>query len=287
MALPFAACLPLKTSGSHYGENIERTRLMLDSFELFLDLPEKLTVFAICPAGEVAIAQAAFGSYDKVELVFITEDEVVPGIGAHRAIGWYKQQVLKLAFAQAAPAPFCLTLDPDILLCRRLRETDLVAEGRCFTSWMSKSEHPHWWAASAALLGVEIDPSRPGLNVTPQMLSREVAHSLGEHLSHRLETPEPWLALLDAGTTWTEYTLYALHAEASGLLSWYHRNDLPNGRRLLGRSVWKPENFNNYSLVDIHRDADGAFFTVCASHTNVSARTLRGMFGDLAESVAA
>jgi hypothetical protein len=284
-ALPVAACLPLKTSGLHYGENIERMRLMLDSFELFLDFPERLPVFAICVASEMAAARDAFGRYRKIELVFVPEEEVVPGIGAHRAIGWYKQQALKLAFAQAGPAPFCLTLDPDILLCRRLRVTDLVADGRCFTSWMSKAEHPHWWAASADILGVGVDPSRPGLNVTPQMLAREVAHGLGTHLALRLGAGDPWLALLDVAKSWTEYTLYALYAESSGLLERYHRPDLPGGRRLLGRSVWKPENFSNYSLVDIHRDAAGAFFTVCASHTNVSAGTLRGMFGDLAGSL--
>ena len=282
MELPFAAALPLKVSGGHYTENIERMRLMLDSFELFLDLPERLTVFAICVASEIAAARAAFGRYAKSELVFVPEEEVIPGIGAHKAIGWYKQQALKLAFAQAGPAPFCLTLDPDILLCRRLRADDLVAGGRCYTSWMSKAEHPHWWAGSADVLGVALDPAKPGLNVTPQMLSREIAHSLGLHLAARLGAVDPWLALLDVSKSWTEYTLYALHAEASGLLEQYHRADLPRGRRLLGRSVWKPENFSNYSLVDIHRDAAGAFFTVCASHTNVSAATLRGMFGDLA-----
>jgi len=286
MALPVAAVVPLKISGGHYTENIERLRLMLDSFELFLDLPEKLPVFVVCLAAEIAAARVAFDRYGRTELVFVPEDEVVPGIGAHRAIGWYKQQVLKLAFAQAGPVPFCLTLDPDILLCRRLRLTDLVADGRCFTSWMSKAEHPHWWTASAGVLGVTADTTRPGLNVTPQMLARDVAHSLGEALAARLGTSEPWLALLDVRARWTEYTLYALHAEASGLLDRYHRDDLPGGRRLLGRSVWKPENFSNYSLREIHADAAGAFFTVCASHTNVSAATLRAMFDELVGSLA-
>jgi hypothetical protein len=287
MGLPFAAALPLKISGGHYTENIERLRLLLDSFELFLDLPEKLTVFAICVASEMEAARSSLGCHAKTELVFVPEDEVIPGIAAHRAIGWYKQQALKLAFTQAGPAPFCLMLDPDILLCRRLQATDLVADGRCFTSWMSKAEHPHWWAASADILGITADASRPGLNVTPQMLSRDIAHSLGRRLSARLGAADPWLALLDVAKSWTEYTLYALHAEASGLLERHHRADLPGGRRLLGRSVWKPENFSNYSLVDIHADAQGAFFTVCASHTNVSAATLRGMFGELEGSLAA
>jgi hypothetical protein len=285
--LPLAAVLPLKISGGHYEENIERTRLMLDSFELFLDFDEKLPIYAICVAGEIAEARAAFGQYEKTELVFVPEEEVVPGIGSHGAIGWYKQQVLKLAFAAAGAAPFCLTLDPDIMLCRRLRVSDLVTDMRCFTSWMSKAEHPHWWTASADILGVGVDVERSGFNVTPQMLSRDIAASLASTLSTRLCASDPWLALLGVGTRWTEYTLYSLHAEASGLLERYHRSDLPDGRRLLGRSVWKPENFSNYSLVDIHADREGAFFTVCASHTNVSAATLRGMFGDLEGRLAA
>ncbi len=71
------------------------------------------------------------------------------------------------------------------------------------------------------------------------------------------------------------------------MLDEYHRADLPGGRRLLGRSVWTAANFENYSLTDIHAAADGAFFTVCASHTMVPAATLRTMFQDLVRRIAA
>ena len=156
-----------------------------------------------------------------------------------------------------------------------------MREGRCYTSWMSKAEHPHWWAASGDSARDEPDPTRPGLNVTPQMLSRGVLCQLGAHLRGRLECDDPWLGLLDVEKRWTEYTLYSVFAEATGLLARHHRDDLPRGRRLLGRSVWTPENFNNYSLAEIHADDAGAFFTVCASHTNVLPATLRGMFTDM------
>ncbi len=276
---PFAAMLPLKIVGSHYGENLDRLRILLDSFERFLDLPAPLHLFVVCVPGEMAAARAGLPqNRTRVLVEFVAEDDIVPGIGAHRAIGWFKQQALKLAFAARCPAPFCLTLDPDVLLCRRLRAGHLVADGRCFTSWMTKAEHPHWWEASAGLLGTLPDPARPGLNVTPNMLSTDVAVRLRAALAARLGAADPWLPLLDTDARWTEYTLYSVFAEASGLLDTYHRTDLPAGRRLLGRSVWTPENIGNYSLAAIHDDPEGAFFTVCASHAGLSATAVRALY---------
>jgi hypothetical protein len=285
---PFVAMLPLKITGSHYGENLERMRLMLDSFERFLDLEAPLRIFAVCVPAEMTQARAAFGGYERVSLDYISEEDVVPGIGAHRAIGWFKQQALKLGFSRIAPSEFYLTLDPDILLCRELRVSDLVREERCYTSWMKKADHADWWAASAAVLGMTPDPDVRGLNVTPNMLSAYVARALGRYLKERFGAADPWLALLDQTTAeWTEYTLYSVFAEGTGMLDEYHRSDLPGGRRLLGRSVWTAANFENYSLTDIHAAADGAFFTVCASHTMVPAATLRTMFQDLVRQIAA
>ncbi len=276
MTLPFVAMLPLKVSGSHYEENLARLALLLDSFATFLDMPEPLPIHLVCVGREMAGIRASLPETAGVSLVFVDEDELIPGIAAHRAIGWYKQQALKLAFAAACPAPFCLTLDPDVLLCRRLAPGHLVRDGKCFTSWMTKAEHPHWWLASSGLLGMTLDTSLRGLNVTPQMLARDIAARLACHLG-----VDPWLTLLDSDRPWTEYTLYSVFAEQSGLLSQWHRDDLPEGRRLLGRSVWMPENFTNYSLRDIHADPRGAFFTVCASHTMVPASTVRRLFEEM------
>ena len=276
MTLPFVAMLPLKVSGSHYEENLARLRLLLDSFATFLDMPEPLAIHVVCVRCEMAEIRAALPETGGVELVFIAEDDLVPGIAEHHAIGWYKQQVLKLAFATICPAPFYLTLDPDVLLCRRLAPEHLVHQGRCFTSWMTKAEHAHWWQASADLLNLPLDPGLRGLNVTPQMLARDIACRLKAHLG-----ADPWLSLLDSARTWTEYTLYSVFAEQTGLLAQWHRDDLPDGRRLLGRSVWMPENFSNYSLRDIHDDPYGAFFTVCASHALVPAATVRHLFEEM------
>jgi hypothetical protein len=280
-ALPFEAVLPLKIAGSHYDENLERLRLLFDSLEVFLALPAPLDICVICVPAEVERAREAFAGYRRLAIRFVSEETIVPGIGAHRAIGWYKQQALKLAFSRHATAPFYLTLDPDIMLCRPLAASDLVRDGRCFTSWMTKAEHPHWWEASGRVLGVVPTPATRGLNVTPNMLATEAVRALGDDLAARLAAPDPWLALLDVQERWTEYTLYSVFAEATGALARLHRDDLPDGRRLLGRSVWTPANFENYSLIDIHEDPAGAFFSVCASHTMVPAATLRVMLEDL------
>lgn len=276
MTLPFVAMLPLKISGSHYEENLARLGLLLDSFATFLDMPEPLAVHLVCVQREMAAVRAALPGTAGVTLTLLDEDDLVPGIAAHGAIGWYKQQALKLAFAAACPAPFCLTLDPDVLLCRRLAPEHLVRDGKCFTSWMTKAEHPHWWRASSDILDMKLDLGARGLNVTPQMLARDIARRLAAHLGG-----DPWLTLLDSGHSWTEYTLYSIFAEQSGLMGQWHRDDLPDGRHLLGRSVWMPENFAGYSLRDIHEDSRGAFFTVCASHAMVPVATIRGMFEEM------
>ena len=171
MTLPFVAMLPLKISGSHYDENLARLALLLDSFATFLDMPEPLSIHLVCVGREMAGIRASLPETAGVSLVFVNEDELIPGIAAHRAIGWYKQQTLKLAFVATCPAPFCLTLDPDVLLCRRLAPGHLVCDGKCFTSWMTKAEHPHWWQASSGLLGMALDQGHSVLPVGPEPAS--------------------------------------------------------------------------------------------------------------------
>ena len=280
------AMLPLKISGAHYDDNIERLRLLIDSLDAFLRLPFRLQVHAVCVPSEITRARAAFGPgtrshFTRTDLRFISEESLVPGIGAHKAIGWFKQQALKLAFVAASPTAFCLTLDPDVVLCRDLFEDDLLYAGRCTTSWMAKSDHPAWWDASVRVLGMATDAEAPGLNVTPQMLARPIAAALAGHLRQRLGGGNPWRGLLAVEAAWTEYTLYSVFAEASGLLDRYHRPGVPGGRRLLGRSVWVPANIENYSLAAIHDDPDGGLFSVCASHTHVPVADLRAMFAEL------
>ena len=81
-------------------------------------MPEPFSIHVVCvPAESRARARHLAVTTGWISL-FISEEDVVPGIGAHRAIGWFKQQALKLAFSRIAPAPFFLTLDPDMLLCR-------------------------------------------------------------------------------------------------------------------------------------------------------------------------
>jgi hypothetical protein len=56
-----------------------------------------------------------------------------------------------------------------------------------------------------------------------------------------------------------------------------------NGRRYAAIAGAVPD----YSLADIHAAEDKAFFTVCASHTFVPTATLRKMFDDLVDRIAA
>ena len=81
-----------------------------------------------------------------------------------------------------------------------------------------RSVHRRWWQDSADLIDVDPGLERPGVNVSPALLSTPVLREV----QRRLEAVggRPWMEiLLTSYCDWTEYTLYLLAAERAGVLA--------------------------------------------------------------------
>jgi hypothetical protein len=129
--------------------------------------------------------------------------------------------MIKLNAAAFTDAAFVLTLDPDVVARRPLTRELLLPAGRALLEPESRAVHRQWWRDSADLLEVNPAIERPGMNVTPALLSTAV---LGE-VHRRLEevAGRPWLeVLLTSYCDWTEYTLYLLAAERAELVAYHH-----------------------------------------------------------------
>jgi hypothetical protein len=149
---------------------------------------------------------------------------------------WQRQQIIKFNAPAFTNAPFVLTLDPDVIAVKAITRELLLPGGRAILKPEARSVHPRWWKDSADLLGVAARFERPGINVTPALLSTAV---LGE-VQRQLEVvgARPWMAiLLTSYFDWTEYAFYLLAADRAGLVARHHvRADDPAGPLPAGQS---------------------------------------------------
>jgi hypothetical protein len=223
-AKPLSALLPLKVSGRHYGDNLARLDLLFSSLMHFAPgLVDDLLV--VVRADEADFIGRHLAQWADLPIGMIVEDEHFPAFRRFtrpwQIRPWQRQQIIKLNAPAFTEAPFVLTLDPDVLVRRPITRQLLMPDGRAILEPEARGVHPGWWRASADLL--ELDPGfeRPGMNVTPALLSTAVLSELQE----RLEAvgDRPWMEiLLTSYCDWTEYSLYLLAAERAGLVERHH-----------------------------------------------------------------
>jgi hypothetical protein len=212
--------LPLKVSGRHYGENLARLDLLLSSLVHFAPglLDELLVVVRADEADQI---RRHLAGWSDLPIRMVIEDEHFPAFRRYtrpwQVRPWQRQQVIKLNAPAMTDARFVLTLDPDVLARRPVTRDLLLPGGRAILEPEPRSVHPRWWHDSADLLDVEPELERPGINVTPAVLSTALLLEVQERLEAAGD--RPWMdILLTSYCDWTEYTLYLLAAERAGLV---------------------------------------------------------------------
>jgi hypothetical protein len=220
-----SALLPLKVSGRHYGENLERLDLLFSSLTHHgaPGLLDELLV--VVRADEVDVIGRHLARWPELPLRILVEDEHFPAFRRFnrpwQIRPWQRQQIIKLNAPALTTSPFVLTLDPDVIAVKPITRELLLPHGRALLEPEARSVHRRWWLDSADLLDVDPGLERPGINVTPALLSTAL---LGE-LQRRLEAigGRPWMEiLLTSYGDWTEYTLYLLAAERAAAIERYH-----------------------------------------------------------------
>jgi hypothetical protein len=216
--------LPVKVSGRHYSENLARLDILMSSLLRFAPtlLDELLVVVRNDEIDQIA---PYFDRWPELPVRLIVEDE---HFAAFRRFSrpwqirpWQRQQIIKLNAPALTDADFVLTLDPDVLARQPVARELILPGGRALLEPEPRSVHPRWWRDSADLLDVSPGLERPGVNVTPALLSTAILRELHERLER--VGGRPWMdVLLTSYCDWTEYTLYLLAAERAGLVDRYH-----------------------------------------------------------------
>src|SRR5690606_42105927 len=62
--------------------------------------------------------------------ILLSEDALVPELREHRARGWYRQQLIKLAIAERVASDYYLTFDADVVATRPITIERLLPGGR-------------------------------------------------------------------------------------------------------------------------------------------------------------
>jgi Family of unknown function (DUF6492) len=273
------AVLPLKVSGRHYGDNLARLDLLFSSLEHFAapGLLDELLVVA--RAEEADLIRPHLARWPGLPLRIIWEDEYFPAFRRFtrpwQDRPWQRQQIIKLNAPAFTNAPFVLTLDPDVIAVKAITRELLLPGGRAILEPEARSVHPRWWKDSADLLGVAARFERPGMNVTPALLSTAV---LGE-VQRQLEVvgARPWMdILLTSYCDWTEYTLYLLAAERAGLVARHHvwADDPAAPARLQVNpdlSIWDASTASRASVDRLFAFDDPGLFAVVQSNAGLPA----------------
>jgi hypothetical protein len=270
------AVLPLKISPHKRPHSLLGAWMLCQSLSHFWRGASPLVLTVMCPQSDLAaIRDALSPSPPCLELHFVAETQLVPTLDENPAFpGWMRQQVLKLAVFSLVRSDFYLCLDSDILCVRPIDSDLLLPGGKAMTDYASaRQAHAPWWLASAALLGVDAELDRPGMRVTPAILSRAIVAGL-----HRSLSPAhgvPWGPLIRAGNgpnpAWTEYCLYNLFADNAGLMDRDHlsyKEFRALGRQLInGKSVWSEEDLHAWDPAQLFDEREKGLFAVVQSIT--------------------
>jgi hypothetical protein len=191
MAQGIDAVLPLT------GRDAIRAVLLLRSLSRFItDLG---TLMIVVPDEQLASVRERI-ERSKVELPirWVAESMLIPRLPL---IGWYRQQLIKLAAAYALDSEFYLTLDADVVCTRSCNSLMLLPGGRarCNILFFSEivpvdkngrqsdsfAELRDWYSGAESVLGMKAVRDGVLHNVTPAVLSRRGVLEMLSHLDHR------------------------------------------------------------------------------------------------------
>lgn len=271
--------MALKVRGRHYADNIGRCDVMFESFRHY-GLRSLISEWLIViPGSEEEYIRRYARAWSDFPIRFVVEDEYLAIFKRfsklHEVRGWHRQQIIKLFCAELVKDDFFLVLDPDVFAVKPARYEDLIVDGRALVEEDCREWHADWWKSSAELLGVEPRLDRIGMGVTPAILSREICKGLTAYIEQRHGRSWHEVLLSSYMTQWTEYTLYHLFAENSGLFERYHAfpSELGIEHRLHSPApwgVWKAGDYERLNFAELFSDKNPGYFSVVQSNVGVS-----------------
>eukprot|EP00301_Raphidiophrys_heterophryoidea_P021291 c5768_g1_i1.p1 GENE.c5768_g1_i1~~c5768_g1_i1.p1 ORF type:complete len:460 (+),score=112.47 c5768_g1_i1:47-1381(+) len=267
--------------------DLGRFQNMYLSLKKFFDFDGVHEWIIVTPNKESEVAKGVLETAkDHAHLIKIMQDgEVVPQLIALPTTSWMTQQIIKIGGANVVKTRFYLVMDADLICIKPTSFADLIVNGKALTNVydsMGSSTRQEWWTSAEKVLDMKIVyPSYFG--VTPAFLSVDIAKGLHA----RIETvhKKDWATFLLENVytyTFTEYTMYAVFAQASGMYGRYHisLHDAVYNHDL---SMWFDSQLKDLDFEKILKNAAhiSGHFIVAQSNTKIPAAEIRKKMGNL------
>jgi len=111
------------------------------------------TIHVIVRAEDMGRTRDLIGEDQRFHIA--NQESLMGGIiGDPPGVGWWTQQILKLAASQVVRSEFYLTLDADCLLVRNVSREILVRNERGRVGYDARNLRPSWYQASSRMLGL-------------------------------------------------------------------------------------------------------------------------------------
>jgi hypothetical protein len=227
----------------------------------------------------------------------IPESSVIPELKYYRALmrpvasmrmrrnqrlGWFVQQLVKMAIAPSVETDFYMTFDADVVCVKSVKFESLVQGGRGITNTTTEDWHREWYEWSEKVLGMK----RSGIThgVTPALFNRTAMLKLHEYLTRRTSAPIraiarltpsqstfesvclSWRSYLLRNIPWTEYGLYNTFLENTSQFDRYHFAGGVYAIYDTYKSVWFADRIGDWDPANVHADS---FFTVVQSRLGI------------------
>jgi hypothetical protein len=231
------------------------------------------TIHVLVRPEHMGCTRGALGEDQRFRVV--NQDSLMGGITRYApVVGWWAQQILKLAASQIVGSDFYLTLDADCLLVRSVSREALVRNERGRVGYNNPNHRADWYQESSRMLGLPRTVPARDVSVTPFLLHTETAAALTKHTADlaRERKAASWQQMLLHDPGWTEYTLYHLFAESKGL--WAAHHELKSSR-LIGPSVWFKQDAEAWDPSKAFEGERDFFFVVVQSNTHIDAEWTR------------
>ena len=282
-----SAVLPLNINEMDKSNSCEITDILFSSLRKFSSPSLFDKFFLICPRDQVPTLSQYSSSWPELPLEIIDEERLVPEFTNFPTVGgWRKQQIIKLAIASLVKTPFYLTFDADVICTSPITEEILLPNNKALLQVHGREFRAWWWNSSAKYLNTNPNIKKPGMSVTPAILSTQVCLDLIQSLDntkngwvHNLLQPHKkfvWQRMLPwfkNRFSWTEYSLYYLFLEKNNNIDFYHSicDSEETTLRLLSNqnSVWNSTPFEEWDPAKVFSSNDKALFCVIQSNKNI------------------
>lgn len=279
-----SAVVPIKLGETSMADSGAQMNILFRSLERFCEPGMFAKILVVCPGQDAKQLREAVRKWQKHPIEVLDESSMSAELAARKTTpGWAIQQMVKMAACRFIETDFYLTLDADCFCIRPTRFGDLVRNGKGLIQFESKKWQAAWWKESARVLGHRLDMSRPGMSVTPAVLSTKAMSGLLQMLNDRHTRWDSYLLsyyrLSHLNTlkqfvspaVWTEYTLYFSFLEMTESVWNFHfesaiSSEGEEERRLISKnSCWQVGDFQKWQASSVFEGNDTATFAVIQS----------------------